>query len=283
MASSRKHAHLTHRQFRILIIAIASVVVVALIASLGWFVYWQNKKNQAIAAQNLIAAQYDFNPGFIIADDQFFDANSMSEKQIQHFLEEKGAKCSGNNCIATMQVDTKTQAQDNECAAYQGAKGERISTIIAKSASACGISPKVLLTMLQKEQHLVTATEPTDFQIEAAMGLSCPDHDSCDPKYAGIFNQIFGAAKRFRYYINHMDDYDYAPNTFNDIAYSPNAQCGTSSVYIENQATALLYIYTPYQPNTAALKAGAGEGDSCSAYGNRNFSIIYTNWFGSPR
>ena len=54
-------------------------------------------------------------------------------------------------------------------------------------------------------------------------------------------------------------------------------------MYIENKATALLYIYTPYQPNTAALAAGAGEGDSCSAYGNRNFSIIYTGWFGNPR
>ena len=47
--------------------------------------------------------------------------------------------------------------------------------------------------------------------------------------------------------------------------------------------TALLYIYTPYQPNEAALKAGAGEGDACSTYGNRNFAIIYNSMFGNPR
>ena len=61
------------------------------------------------------------------------------------------------------------------------------------------------------------------------------------------------------------------------------AGCGGSDVYIENKATALLYIYTPYQPNEAALAAGAGEGDSCSSYGNRNFSIIYRGWFGDAR
>lgn len=284
MAKSRtRKKHLNHQQFRILIIAIASLVVVTLLASIGWFAYWQHKKDLAISAQNQIAAQYDFNPGLIISDNNFFDSKSMTEEQIQKFLEERGSKCTGSNCIAQLRVDTTNQAKDAECAAYKGTQGERVSTIIAKSASACQISPKVLLTILQKEQHLVTATEPTDFQIEAAMGLSCPDHDSCDPKFAGIFKQIFGAAKRFRYYANHMSEYNYAPYSFNDIAYNPNAQCGSSSVYIENQATALLYIYTPYQPNLAALKAGSGEGDSCSAYGNRNFSLIYANWFGSPR
>ena len=33
----------------------------------------------------------------------------------------------------------------------------------------------------------------------------------------------------------------------------------------------------------AALEAGTGEGDACSSYGNRNFSLIYTDWFGNPR
>src|SRR5699024_1304734 len=37
---------------------------------------------------------------------------------------------------------------------------------------------------------------------------------------------------------------------------------------------------TPYQPNKAALAAGYGIGDACSAYGNRNFYNYYTDWFG---
>ena len=53
--------------------------------------------------------------------------------------------------------------------------------------------------------------------------------------------------------------------------------------YIQNQATANLYYYTPYQPNAAALRAGYGEGDGCSAYGNRNFYQYFTDWFGSTQ
>ena len=120
-----------------------------------------------------------------------------------------------------------------------------------------GISQKVLLTVLQKEQHLLTATNPNDFQFKAAMGLSCPDDANCDPTYAGFFKQVYGAAKRYQYYLRHEGRYGYHAGRLNYIQYNPNASCGGSNVYIENRATALLYIYTPYQPNAAALEAGA--------------------------
>jgi hypothetical protein len=52
-------------------------------------------------------------------------------------------------------------------------------------------------------------------------------------------------------------------------------------VNIQTQATAGLYNYTPYQPNSAALANLSGTGDSCSAYGNRNFWRYFNDWFGS--
>ena len=52
---------------------------------------------------------------------------------------------------------------------------------------------------------------------------------------------------------------------------------------LANAATAALYYYTPYQPNAAALANLYGTGDSCSAYGNRNFWRLYRDWFGDPR
>ena len=57
----------------------------------------------------------------------------------------------------------------------------------------------------------------------------------------------------------------------------------SSPVYIQNQATANLYYYTPYQPNAAAIRAGYGEGDGCSSYGNRNFFQYFTDWFGATQ
>src|SRR5690606_17851371 len=64
------------------------------------------------------------------------------------------------------------------------------------------------------------------------------------------------------------------------ILYNPNPGCGSSSVFIENNATAALYNYTPYQPNAAAMANYPRVGDGCSSYGNRNFWFLYNNWFG---
>lgn len=266
---------------RIILGILAALCVLALIMGLVRFVQWQHEISTVQNEQAAAARQYGFNPGNIIADGQFFNGNAMSQAEVQSFLDEQGASCSGSRCLKSMTFDTPDRPADGLCSAYAGAKGESAAAIIDKSARACGLSQKVLLTMLQKEQHLVTATAPTDFQYKAAMGLSCPDDASCDPAYAGFFNQVYGAAKRYQYYRAHEGDYRYHAKALNYVAYHPNASCSGSPVYIENEATALLYIYTPYQPNAAALQAGDGEGDSCSSYGNRNFSIIYRGWFGN--
>lgn len=152
--------------------------------------------------------------------------------------------------------------------------------IIANAGKSCGISQKVLLVMLEKEQGLVSATKPTQAAYDAALGLSCPDGAACDTKYRGFFKQVYGAAERFRYYLGHEELYGYYADRLNYVAFNPDKSCGGRNVWIENDATALLYIYTPYQPNDAALAAGAGEGDECSTYGNRNFSLLYGGWFG---
>ncbi|NEG70032.1 hemagglutinin [Bifidobacterium sp. BRDM6] len=265
--------------------AVVALVVVALIVALVNFLSYQVDVQQAKHKQDQLAELYDFNPGDIISDDQFFNGSAMNEQQIQSFLDDEGANCTGDNCLATKTFDVTDKAATDYCSAYDADDSgkETAATIIYKTAQACSVSPKVLLTMLQKEQNLVTATDPTDFQFEAAMGLSCPDTDDCDPEYAGFFNQVYGSASRYQYYVANESQYGYSEHDLNYIQYNPDASCGGSEVYIENKATALLYIYTPYQPNIAALEAGAGEGDSCSTYGNRNFSLIYEGWFGDPR
>lgn len=258
-------------------IIIAAAAAIALIVAVIHIVDWRMRVKAAQADQEALALAYDFDPGNIISDGQFFNGSAMSEAQVQSFLNEQGG------ALASRTFDTQDESGESLCADYTGAKKESAAAIIAKSGEACRVSQKVLLTMLQKEQHLVTATQPTDFQLKAAMGLSCPDDANCDPAYAGFFRQVYGAAKRYRYYLEHESRYGYHAGQLNYIQYHPDAACGGTDVYIENKATALLYIYTPYQPNRAALEAATGEGDSCSSYGNRNFAFIYTNWFGSPR
>ena len=259
----------------------AIVLVVALCILAVRFVSYRLMVGRAIRHQEQLSQEYVFNPGRIITDHRFHDTLDMNADDVQAFLDQKGASCNGSTCLRSLHMDVPDRPSDGLCDAYKGGKGQSAAQIIDGSARSCGISQKVLLTMLQKEQHLVATDQPaTQVQLKSAMGLSCPDDAHCDASYAGFFNQVYGAAHRFRYYQAHRDHYAYQTKALNDVRFSPDTSCGSGKVYIENDATALLYIYTPYQPNEAALRAGDGEGDSCSSYGNRNFVIIYNSWFG---
>ena len=259
----------------------AAVLVVALCILAVRFVSYRLTVNRVVSHQEQLSQEYVFNPGRIITDHRFHDIVDMNTDDVQAFLDQKGAACNGSTCLRSLHMDVPDRPGDGLCDAYKGGKGQSAAQIIDGAARACGISQKVLLTMLQKEQHLVATDQPaTQVQLQSAMGLSCPDDAECDTRYAGFFNQVYGAAHRFRYYQAHRDQYAYQTKALNDVRFSPDVSCGSGKVYIENDATALLYIYTPYQPNEAALQAGDGEGDRCSSYGNRNFVIIYNNWFG---
>jgi hypothetical protein len=222
----------------------------------------------------------EFDPGHIVSDDSFFHSTAMGEREIQDFLESVSCRADeGVQCLADFTQTTTTQPAvgGSHCAEYRGAERERASRIIAKAAVACGISPRTLLVLLQKEQSLLT--RPTVSGYERATGYGCPDTADCDVKYFGFFNQVYNAAWQFRQYTEEPDR-QYRVGTV-AIGYHPDAACGSSPVVIRNQATANLYNYTPYQPSDATL-ADPDTGDACSAFGNLNFWRIWHRWFGDP-
>ncbi|HWL76313.1 LGFP repeat-containing protein, partial [Microbacterium sp.] len=228
----------------------------------------------------------NFRAGNIISDAVFFNRNAMTEAQIQAFLQAKVPSCqSGYTCLKDWYDTSRSTAADAMCGAYSGGVRERASRIIYKVAQACGINPQVILVTLQKEQGLVTHTWPSEWRYTIAMGQGCPDTAACDTRYYGFFNQVYGAAWQMKRYANPPSTSQYftwyAPGKTWNILYNPNRACGSSPVFVQNQATANLYYYTPYQPNAAALAAGYGTGDGCSSYGNRNFYNYFTDWFGS--
>jgi hypothetical protein len=229
-----------------------------------------------------------FNAGNIVSDAVFFDAGAMSQAQIQSFLQSKEPTCApSGTCVKDYYAVTKSVAADAMCGAYSGGTSERASAIVYKVAQACGINPQVLLVTMQKEQGLITSVWPSDWAYAHAMGADCPDTTGCNSISAGFFAQVYKSAWQFKRYANPPGTSTYftwyAPGKTWNIQYNPNTACGTKSVYVQNQATADLYYYTPYTPNAAALAAGYGTGDSCSAYGNRNFYNYFTDWFGSTQ
>jgi hypothetical protein len=222
----------------------------------------------------------EFDPGFIVSDDAFYDSSAMTEDEIQAFLESVPCRPDqGVKCLADYTQTTTTQPAvgGSHCAEYRGGIRERASRIIAKAAEACGISPRTLLVLLQKEQSLLT--RPSASGYERATGYGCPDTADCDTKYFGLFNQLYNAAWQFRQYTEEPDR-AYRIGTV-QVGYHPDTACGASAVEIRNQATANLYNYTPYQPSAATL-ADPDTGDACSAFGNLNFWRIWHRWFGDP-
>jgi len=238
---------------------------------------------QAASPHPLAAAESPapFDPGFIVSDYNFFNPDAMTESEIQAFLEERSCvRTDASPCAWEYRETTTDQPaqQAGHCDPYLGAAQEKASRIIAKVAEACTVSPRVLLVLLQKEQSLLT--RPTESGYLRATGYACPDTADCNTEYFGFFNQVYNAAWQFRQYTQEPDR-AYQRGAV-DVGFNPDAECGTSTVQIRNQATANLYNYTPYQPNEAALANIGREGDGCSTYGNLNFWSFYEQWFGDP-
>ncbi len=254
---------------RVLIIVLA--LVAAVIAPLG---------GGADRAAAVTAADWD--PGNIISDANFYNGSAMSEAEIQQFLVGMVGSCQNANCLAAYRADTPTRTWSfGTCSTYPGGAAESAARIIFKVQQACNLSAKVILVTLQKEQGLLTDRAPSDGVMRKAMGYGCPDTASCDSTYYGFFNQVFAAGRQLTWYGNPAGSFtSIRVGSYNAIQYHPNSGCGTRDVLVRNRATAALYYYTPYTPNSAALANLTGTGDGCSAYGNRNFWVFYNNWFG---
>lgn len=197
-------------------------------------------------------AEAEFNPSYIISDNDFSAAGTMSEQQIQGFLEAKGSFLAN---YYEERSDTRIGPGDNI-----NPYGWRASRIIWQTANWYGINPQVILATLQKEQSLITDPyyPPPEYhwRIDYAMGYGCPDSGGCS--YAGFARQVDMGTWQLSYnmYYANQRDGRVAPyltgNTIN---------IDGSNVYLGNGATASLYRYTPH------------------FHGNQNFYNIYTRWF----
>lgn len=251
-------------------LAIAAVLAVAVLASVA--------PAQKAAAADL--PESILEGGYIISDAEFFDGDSLTAAKIQTFLNGKVSSCSsGYTCLKSYKANIAAKSADKYCKAVKAEKGVSAATIIARVGVACGINPKVIIVMLQKEQGLITSSAPSKSRYDRAMGYNCPDTTGCSTTSLGFFTQVYGGARQLQVYTKNPASFNYHAGQVNTIKWHPSSACGTSKVYIQNQATANLYIYTPYRPNVAALAAGTATGDSCSSYGNRNFYNYYVSWF----
>lgn len=184
-----------------------------------------------------------FNPNNIISDYEFTDIHSMTRDEIHDFL---GRGALGSLQLPNWQGDIKYAAD-----------------IIYESALNNGVSPKVIITLLQKEQSLITSQNPTNKQLDWAAGYAvCDDCSMDDPRiqrWRGFGKQVNSATLQFTE--GYFADINRRGTAIGK--YGPGIAVVVSGEEIvpENAATAALYAYTPH------------------IHGNRLFHTIYNNWF----
>lgn len=189
-----------------------------------------------------VSTAFAFDAELIISNDNMRHEESMSEKEIQAFLETQPG------------VLKDLVAKD-----YQGVK-RPASAIIYRASRAWDISPKVMLTMLQKEQSLLTRTTLAKNTLSRAIGAGCPDANT--NRYPGFGNQMWHGARL-------LDSYGEGHSIFPTYYVGMGKKIYRHStygtkLYPKNLATFKLYVYNPSVP------------------GNTNFYKIYKRYFGSP-
>ncbi|MBI4262610.1 hypothetical protein HY624_03740 [Candidatus Uhrbacteria bacterium] len=127
---------------------------------------------------------------------------------------------------------------------FRDAEGgeQSAAEIIADAARVNDVNPKVLLATLQKEQSLLEDANPSQDQLDWAMGYGvCDDCRHDDPgiqKFRGFAVQVRGAAAQFKYYREHPNEFTFRMN-------KPTIVDGIT-VTPQNPATAALLNYTPH-------------------------------------
>ncbi len=186
----------------------------------------------------------NFNPNYILTNDDIFDVYGMSYDYLKNFLHQKGA-------LADLQVTD-----------IDG-KVKNAVDVIWRVANSYKLNPKYLIALLQKEQSLVEDSSPSQRQLDWATGFavcdSCSKDDPDLQSFKGFANQLEWAAKQHREkYLMQLLSFG---TTISGKAVGKSMNVDGIQVIPQNQATAMLYTYTPH------------------LNGNQNLWKIWRRWF----
>ena len=145
----------------------------------------------------------DFDPGYLIAtrllqrhlDDGV--ARSIPSSTVVN----SGCATAGMCLHNYKRVRSAPRRQPRVCGDRRPRPSRPRAQIIATVGKACGVSPKAILVILQKEQSLVTcAGARIPIAFAGAMGAGCPDTAPCDGNYAGLYEQVYYGAYLLKRY-----------------------------------------------------------------------------------
>lgn len=188
-----------------------------------------------------------FNQNYIISDQDLEDYASMTAEDVQQFF-----------------VDNKSYLYYYADFYPEGGQYMSAADIVWNASQQFKINPKFILTLLEKEQGLISLAKPKQKRLDWAMGYAvCDKCRLSHPKiiqFKGFAKQVYGAAEKIRNdYITDLEKYGRIKNGFGvGIAKKIDKKYKVAPV---NRATAILYTYTPH------------------IAGNKSFYKLWTKWF----
>ena len=184
-----------------------------------------------------------FDPNYIISDEEMTDYASLDVDGIQRYLD-RGYL--GDYTTEDLDGETRSAAE-----------------IIWNAAQNYQLSPKFILGMLQREQSLVDDDDPSQTQLDWAMGYAvcdvCTTSDGDIQHWRGFAKQIDSAAMQFRE--GYLADLEENGETVVGIGPGIPTTIDGIDIIPANNATAALYTYTPH------------------IHGNENFAKIWDRYF----
>ena len=216
----------------------------------------------------------------------FVNSKIMSRSAIQSFLNGKNSYLRNHSF--------KENCNNDYMTAHYGHCGQTVlaSYIIYDAGHAYGLSPRVIMATIQKEESLITDPNPDSSQVNFAMGYGCPDSGGCG-SVKGFFNQVDNGTWQLRSNYARASGDDTFSGTDSGPApfpcpgktnfYSTGLYPGRSvkfysapgypdkTITIANAATASLYCYTPH----------VGPFSETGYSGSFNFVTSYESWWGS--
>lgn len=178
----------------------------------------------------------------LIENFEFESQTTMSQRDIQEFLERKGS------CLKNPY------------------RGTYPSEIIYSVCREYGINPKLMLVTFQKEQSLISRRSASESTLDWALGVGCYDNGTKNSRYRGFEKQIASAARIYRHWFDDGKNIDVTEN-----GYRMKVNYGTTYQYMENEASYSLYRYTPHTVDIHLNVRGGG---------NYLFGQIYINYWG---
>lgn len=198
-------------------------------------------------AQALVAPNTDagFRSDRILEDQDIFGVGTMTRERVATFLRSKGA-------LGTLRLRDIDGIE------------KPASDIIWRVSTSYDLNPSYLMALLQKEQSLVEDWSPSQRQLDWATGYgvcdSCSKDDPSIQDFKGFANQLEYAAKqhRERYLLQILGK----GSTIAGHAPGKASVIDGQVIIPQNNATAMLYSYTPH------------------IHGNLNLWRIWKRWFG---